>query len=118
MTTQYAIDWPGKYLPGTDDDSFTNETIGGRSLTAPWVRHYPFAPRDARVVELPGVLHAWPVEDLPGGRVRVLPRVSQLGRPAAAPAPERPAPRLDGHGAWPVGPVRTASASASGEAVR
>ncbi|MFI6038176.1 hypothetical protein ACIBBD_29365 [Streptomyces sp. NPDC051315] len=69
---------------------------------------FGFPPLDARVVEfqdpaqgMPGrlswtakqdgtpeerldVLHAWLVEDLPGGRVRILTQETQIGRPAAA----------------------------------
>jgi hypothetical protein len=36
------------------------------------------------------VLHAWLVEDPPGGRVRLLTQEPQLGEPAAALASERP----------------------------
>ncbi|WP_327312818.1 hypothetical protein [Streptomyces sp. NBC_01235] len=46
---------------------------------------------------------------LPGGRVRILTQETQIGRPAAAPADERPNPRLNGHQAWLDGPVAAAS---------
>ncbi|MBO1337215.1 SRPBCC domain-containing protein [Streptomyces sp. VRA16 Mangrove soil] len=46
------------------------------------------------------VPHAWLVEDLPGGRTRVLTQESRCGKPAAALADERPAPMLNGHRAW------------------
>ncbi|MBK3625014.1 hypothetical protein ACWC9X_34920 [Streptomyces asoensis] len=55
------------------------------------------------------MLHAWPVEDLPGGRVRVLTQETRIGQPAAALAQERPNPMLDGHQAWPDGLVGAAS---------
>ncbi|WP_314219262.1 SRPBCC family protein [Streptomyces zaehneri] len=55
------------------------------------------------------VLHAWLVEDLPGGRVRVLTQETQLGQPAAALAGERPDPMLNGHQAWLDGLVGAAS---------
>jgi hypothetical protein len=55
------------------------------------------------------VLHAWLVEDLPGGRVRILTQKTQIGRPAAALANERPNPMLNGHQAWLDGLVSAAS---------
>jgi len=54
------------------------------------------------------VLHAWLVEDLPAGRVRILTQETQLGEPAAALAEERPNPMLNGHQAWLDGRVRAA----------
>ncbi|MFE2583182.1 hypothetical protein [Streptomyces sp. NPDC059378] len=58
------------------------------------------------------VLHARLVEDLAGGRVRILTQETQIGQPAAAPAQERPNPMLNGHQAWLDGLVRTASEKA------
>ncbi|MDQ0913081.1 hypothetical protein QFZ22_009066 [Streptomyces canus] len=55
------------------------------------------------------VLYAWPVEDLPGGRVRVPTQETRIGKPAAAPAQERPTPMLSGHRAWLGGLIRAAS---------
>ncbi|WP_405884081.1 MULTISPECIES: hypothetical protein [unclassified Streptomyces] len=55
------------------------------------------------------VLHAWLVEDLPGGRVRILAQETQIGEPAAAPADERPNPMLNGHQAWLDGLVSAAA---------
>jgi hypothetical protein len=55
------------------------------------------------------VLHAWLVEDLPGGRVRVLTQETQLGRPAAELARQLPNPMLNGHQAWLDGLIRAAS---------
>jgi hypothetical protein len=55
------------------------------------------------------VLHAWLVEDLPGGRVRILTPETQIGEPAAAPAGERPNPMLNGHQAWLDGLVGAAA---------
>ncbi|MEU2288929.1 SRPBCC domain-containing protein [Streptomyces sp. NPDC013178] len=169
-TTQNAINWPEKYLPGTGDNFVSNEVIV-QGLTAAAVWHYltdtsewegyydnvadisfprgggpeltddlvfsfgtfGFPPLDAHVVEfrapaegVPGrlswtakqdgtpeerldVLHAWLVEDLPGGRVRILTQETQIGRPAAALAQERPNPMLNGHQAWLDGLVRAAS---------
>ncbi|MFD9434622.1 SRPBCC domain-containing protein [Streptomyces sp. NPDC060002] len=170
MTTQNAITWPEKYLPGTGDNFVSNEVIV-QGLTAAKVWHFlvdtsewegyydnvadisfprgggpelkdglafgfgtfGFPPLDALVVEfrapadgVPGrlswtagqdgtpeerldVLHAWLVEDLPGGRVRILTQETQIGQPAAALAGERPNPMLNGHQAWLDGLVGAAS---------
>ncbi|SED91946.1 polyketide cyclase [Rhodococcus koreensis] len=94
---------------------------------------FGFPPLDARVVEfqspgdgVPGrlswtakqddtpeqqldVLHAWLVEDLPGGRVRILTQETQIGQPAAALAKQIPNPMLNGHQAWLDGLVRAAT---------
>ncbi|QIJ60794.1 hypothetical protein [Streptomyces sp. JB150] len=56
------------------------------------------------------MLRAWLVEDLPGGRVRVLTQETQRGRPAAELARQLPTPMLKGHQAWLDGLVRAASA--------
>ncbi|WP_063730473.1 hypothetical protein [Streptomyces sp. RTd22] len=58
------------------------------------------------------VLHAWLVEDLPGGRVRVLTQETQIGQPAAEVAGQTPNPMLNGHQAWLDGLVRAASGGA------
>jgi hypothetical protein len=50
------------------------------------------------------------VEDLSGGRVRVPTQETQIGRPAAAPASERPNPMLTGHQARLDGLVGAAAA--------
>ncbi|MFD8568802.1 hypothetical protein [Streptomyces sp. NPDC059639] len=53
------------------------------------------AGQDGGADEKLDVLHAWLVEDLPGGRVRILTQVSQIGKPAAdltAQTPRRPTP--------------------------
>ncbi|NUO45034.1 MAG: SRPBCC domain-containing protein [Streptomyces sp.] len=170
MTTQNAINWPAKYLPGTGDNFVSNEVIV-QGITAAQVWHYltdtsewegyydnvadisfpqgggpelgddlvfsfgtfGFPPLAAHVVEfrapavgVPGrlswtakqdgtpeerldVLHAWLVEDLDGGRVRILTQETQIGQPAAALANERPNPMLNGHQAWLDGLVSAAS---------
>lgn len=46
------------------------------------------------------VIHAWLLEDLSGGRVRILTQESQRGKPAAALATTRPNPMLNGHQQW------------------
>lgn len=87
-------------------------------------RSFGFPPIDARVVEFqpptrnrPGrlswtglleggpaeraeALHAWLVEDLPGGRGRILTQETQIGQPARALAAVRPNPVLNGHQDW------------------
>ncbi|WP_435175910.1 SRPBCC family protein [Actinacidiphila sp. bgisy145] len=170
MTTQNAINWPEKYLPGTGDNFVSNEVVV-RGVTAAqvwrlltdtstWESYYDnvadisfpggggpvladgrdfrfgtfgFPPLAARVVEFaapaagtPGrlswtarqdggpderldVLHAWLVEDLDGGRVRVLTQESQIGRPAAELAGQVPNPMLNGHQAWLDGLLRAAA---------
>ncbi|MFF3850218.1 SRPBCC domain-containing protein [Streptomyces sp. NPDC002328] len=124
MTTQNAIDWPEKYLPGTRDNFVSNEVIV-QGLTAArvwsylvdtseWEGYYDNVadisfPNGGGPEERLDVLHAWLVEDLPGGRVRILTQETQLGEPAAALANERSNPMLDGHQAWLDGLVRAAS---------
>ncbi len=53
-------------------------------------------------------LHAWLVEDLPGGRVRVLTQESQIGEPARQMAILKPNPVLNAHQDWLEGLVQTA----------
>lgn len=67
------------------------------------------AKQHGRPEEQLDVLHAWLVEDLHGGRVRILTQETQIGRPAAALANERPNPMLNGHQAWLDGLVSAAS---------
>ncbi|WP_199835747.1 MULTISPECIES: hypothetical protein [unclassified Streptomyces] len=57
------------------------------------------------------VPHAWLVEDLPGGRVRILTQGTQIGRPAAELARQTPNPMPNGHQAWLDGLVRAAKTS-------
>ncbi|MET9732072.1 SRPBCC domain-containing protein [Streptomyces sp. NPDC006458] len=176
MTTQNAINWPEKYLPGTGDNFVSNEVIvrgvtaaqAWRPLTdtSAWASYnanithvtfpegggpvlkdgvvFTFDPvgfpavrtQHARVVEfqapstgVPGrvswvadqdgppeerleVLHAWLVEDLPGGRVRVLTQETQIGPIAAELARQFPNPMLNGHQAWLDGLIRAAAGGA------
>ncbi|MEU0839583.1 hypothetical protein ABZ370_08935 [Streptomyces sp. NPDC005962] len=67
------------------------------------------AKQDGTPEERLDVLHAWLVEDLSGGRVRVLTQETQIGRPAAELAEQTPNPMLNGHQAWLDGLVRAAS---------
>jgi hypothetical protein len=173
MTTQNAIDWPERFLPGTGDNFVSNEVIVRGVTTARawhcltdtslWESYYDqitgvafpegggpvlkeglvftFEPvgaaavrtQHARVVQcrapapgVPGrlswtagqdgrpeerleVLHAWLVEDLPGGRVRVLTQETQIGQPAVELARQVPDPMLNRHQAWLRGLIRAAS---------
>jgi hypothetical protein len=54
------------------------------------------------------VHHAWLVEDLPGGRARILTQETQKGKPAAALAATRPNPMINGHQNWLDGLVTAA----------
>jgi hypothetical protein len=57
------------------------------------------------------VHHAWLIEDLPGGRVRVLTQETQNGKPARDLAATTPNPMLNAHQEWIDGLVRTARAN-------
>lgn len=70
------------------------------------------AKQDGTPAERLDVLHAWLVEDLPGGRVRILTQETQIGEPAAQLARLIPNPMLNGHQAWLDGLVRAASGRA------
>lgn len=54
------------------------------------------------------VYHAWLVEDLPGGRVRILTQESQIGKPAAQLSGKKPNVMLLGHQDWLDGLVAKA----------
>ena len=56
------------------------------------------------------VLHAWLLEDLPGGRVRILTQETQNGLPAKALAKTKPNPMINGHQEWLDGMVEAARA--------
>lgn len=57
------------------------------------------------------VHHAWLVEDLPGGRVRVLTQETQKGQPAQELAKAKPNPMINGHQDWLDGLVAAARAT-------
>ena len=61
------------------------------------------------------VLHAWLIEDLPGGRVRVLTQESQIGQPAKDMAAAKPNPMLNAHQDWLDGLVATALKHKNGQ---
>lgn len=56
--------------------------------------------------------HAWLLEDLAGGRVRILTQETQNGHPAKALAKTTPNPMINGHQAWLDGLVAAALALA------
>ena len=58
------------------------------------------------------LIHAWLIEELPGGRLRVLTQESQIGKPARAMAVTRPNPMLNAHQEWLDGIRETASSHA------
>ncbi len=58
------------------------------------------------------VHHAWLVEDLSGGRVRILTQETQRGKPAVALASAKPNPMINGHQDWLDGLVAAARRAA------
>ncbi|KII37179.1 polyketide cyclase [Pseudomonas fluorescens] len=54
------------------------------------------------------VHHAWLIEDLSGGRVRILTQETQKGKPAKELAMARPNPMINGHQDWLEGLVSAA----------
>ena len=54
------------------------------------------------------VHHAWLLEDLDGGRVRILTQETQKGKPAQALAAAEPNPMINGHDQWLKGTVAAA----------
>jgi hypothetical protein len=54
------------------------------------------------------VIHAWLVEDLDGGRVRILTQESQKGKPAQDLRNAKPNPMINGHQDWLDGLVEAA----------
>lgn len=59
------------------------------------------------------VIHAWLVEDLDGGRVRVLTQEVQKGKPAQALHEARPNPMINGHQDWLDGLIAAARAASA-----
>lgn len=54
------------------------------------------------------VHHAWLVENIPGGRVRILTQETQKGQPARSLAETKPNPMINGHQDWLDGLVSAA----------
>lgn len=61
------------------------------------------------------VYHAWLVEDLEGGRVRILTQESQIGEPSKELSEAKPNKMLLGHQDWLDGLVKAARGKGSGE---
>ena len=59
------------------------------------------------------VHHAWLIEDLPGGRVRILTQETQNGKPARDLAATTPNPMINGHQEWITGLAGSAKKRAS-----
>ncbi|MBB5687679.1 hypothetical protein [Sphingobium boeckii] len=57
------------------------------------------------------VHHAWLIEGLSGGRVRILTQETQNGAPAKEPAKAMPNPMINGHQEWLDGLVAAARAA-------
>lgn len=55
------------------------------------------------------VHHAWLMEDLPGGRVRILTQETQIGKPAQELAGTKPNPMLNAHQEWIEGIASSAA---------
>jgi hypothetical protein len=60
------------------------------------------------------VHHAWLVEDLPNGRVRILTQETQKGKPAQELARTKPNPMINGHQEWLDGLVTAARRKGQG----
>ena len=95
----------------TKGDVFKFSTFGFPVLTCPVEESVPpssgQAGRIAWSAKLDGgpdekteVYHAWLVEDLEGGRVRILTQESQIGKPAAQLSDAKPNKMLLGHQDW------------------
>ncbi|MDR5837611.1 SRPBCC domain-containing protein [Caballeronia sp. LZ034LL] len=99
-------------------------TTFGFPVEAEVTEHVPPAPGQAARVAWHGwvegdaasrldVHHAWLLEDLPGGRVRILTQETQNGAPAKQLASTRPNPMINGHQDWLDGMVAAARATRS-----
>jgi len=64
--------------------------------------------RDGDEASALDVYHAWLIEDLDHGRIRILTQESQIGKPAAELATKKPNPMLNGHQDWLDGLVGAA----------
>lgn len=83
---------------------------GGRAGRIAWS-----AKLDGSVEEKVEVYHAWLVEDLEGGRVRILTQESQTGKPAKQLSEMKPNKMLLGHQDWLDGLVKAAKGEKIGE---
>jgi len=76
-----------------------NEFVAPTATTPGRVAWHGWA-GEAGTPERLDVHHAWLIEDLSGGRVRILTQETQKGGPAADLAKARPNPMLNGHQEW------------------
>lgn len=130
--------WPGYYANAAnvrfhdgrgpvlaDGDRFDFETFGFPVQARCNEFEPPAAGRPGRVAwhgwageegseERLDVHHAWLVEDLEGGRVRILTQETQKGRPAQQLRETRPNPMINGHQDWLDGLVAAASKAKQG----
>jgi hypothetical protein len=81
------IFWHKDYIPGLTDNFVSNEVM---------------------VAGLSALYHPWLIEDLPGGRVRILTQESQKGKPAQELAKKKPNVMINGHQDWLDGLVAAA----------
>ncbi len=102
-----------------EGDKFSFSTFGFPPLQAQVLEALPPSPgkpgrlawrawQDGDEATSLDVYHAWIVEDLDGGRVRVLTQESQIGKPAAELSSKKPNPMLNGHQDWLDGLVGAA----------
>jgi len=102
----------------TNGDRFYFETFGF-PVEAQVVEHVPpVVGQAARVawhgwagstpVDRLDVHHAWLIEELSGGRVRILTQETQIGKPAQELAQAKPNPMINGHQDWLDGMVAAA----------
>lgn len=84
--------------------------VGGNPGRIAWS-----AELDGKPDEKVAVYHAWLVEDLEGGRVRILTQESQSGKPAAQLAGAKPNKMLLGHQDWCEGLIKAARGEKIGE---
>ena len=125
MTMMNAINWPEGYLPGTTDNFASNEAIvKGISAADVWpflvkAALWPSYYSNSSDVSLRegedgiDVVHAWLIEDLEGGRVRILTQESQRGGGARKLHNTHPNPMINGHQDWIDGLVKAAASARS-----
>lgn len=103
---------------------FYFETFGF-PVEAQVVEHMPPAPGQAARIAWHGwagtnaadrldVHHAWLIEELSGGRLRILTQETQVGEPARALAQAKPNPMINGHQDWLDGMVAAARRAKAG----
>ncbi|MEV6022599.1 hypothetical protein [Streptomyces sp. NPDC052036] len=108
MTTQNAIEWPERYLPGTGDNFVSNEVIvRGLGATEVWPHLVDTSRGESYYDNVAGI-------SFPDGDGPELKDGVRFRRPAAEPATRAPGPMLNGHQAWLDGLVRAAAGKVGG----